>query len=649
MLERSRAWIARHFGGLVLVALVIVYLPGLGGGFLFDDYGTLAVLDAVGHLRTWEDRVRYLLSGFAGPTGRPLSMMSFLIDAHGWPQHPEVFKRTNLALHLANAWLLAILIRRLAAAMGGDAARARRTAWLAAALWALHPLWVSTTLYVVQRMTLLSTLLTFSGLIVYLAGRHRFAAGQSSRGAWLGLGGLGLFTAAATLAKENGALLPLLALALERYALPALTTHGARAWKAALVFASLPVFVVLGRELPDFFTTAVGRTYSPWERLLTEGRVLWHDLALLWLPRIHSDGLYGTEWTISRGLFHPPVTALAWVALALLVFLAEGQRRRRPWLAVAPMFFLTGHLLESTWLPLEISFEHRNYLPAALAFLPVAHLATREPAPAKRAIAAILLVFLGAQTALRADLWSRPFSLALSWAERHPTESRAQAHLASLWLETGNVEEALRLIDRAARAHPDDLLLAANGLLAECHRGAPSLKRVQVFARALQRADLRAAVPRAQVERVLEALMDEGCAGQAYFPALWQLAYRHPGGDGVFRAKLLTLRATFGLRAGDAVSARKDLDAAAALFPHPGAVLASAALLASFGHHAAALDFLDRAPPAPPARLAPHVDALREWWLARTGYWQREKAALREVIARDAASAGREIAPTPNR
>src|SRR6185369_4769326 len=125
--------------------------PGLRGGFLFDDFANLPALGAFGPIDNVATFLYYITSGSADPTGRPLALLSFLIDARNWPADPAPFKRTNLLLHLLNGALLGWLLLRLGKALALDATRATIAAVFGSALWLLHPLLVSTVLYIVQR------------------------------------------------------------------------------------------------------------------------------------------------------------------------------------------------------------------------------------------------------------------------------------------------------------------------------------------------------------------------------------------------------------------------------------------------------------------------------------------------------------------
>src|SRR5690554_6224136 len=100
-----------------LVLTLAIYWPGIFGGFLFDDHPNL---DAMGHLGGVSNRETFqafVFSGWSGPTGRPISLASFLLDDNTWPSHAPWFKQTNLLIHilcgLLLCWATLLLVRNL--------------------------------------------------------------------------------------------------------------------------------------------------------------------------------------------------------------------------------------------------------------------------------------------------------------------------------------------------------------------------------------------------------------------------------------------------------------------------------------------------------------------------------------------------------
>ena len=106
-----------------LVALLALawwaYHPGLSGDFLFDDFANLPTIGATGPIDHWATFWRYITSGDADPTGRPLTLLTFLMDARNWPANPYPFKLTNLLLHLINGALLAWVLGWLGRVLAG--------------------------------------------------------------------------------------------------------------------------------------------------------------------------------------------------------------------------------------------------------------------------------------------------------------------------------------------------------------------------------------------------------------------------------------------------------------------------------------------------------------------------------------------------
>ena len=282
------------FAGVLLLAW-IAYRPGLSGGFLFDDLVNLPALGKYGPITDAPAFWRYITSGVADPTGRPISLLTFLIDARDWPAQAARFLRTNLVLHLLNGALLFVLLRVLGGHLGDDARTRDGAALVGAGLWVLHPLFVSTTLYIVQREAMLPATFTLLGLLAWVHGRARLASAPRIALLWM----VGVFGACAVLAvasKANGALLPVLAWVVDSVILrrsdPTRSTLRLRALRTAMLI--VPSVLLLGwllSKLPAMHADLAARPWTVAQRLLTEPRVLVDYLQLLAVPRVLFDGL----------------------------------------------------------------------------------------------------------------------------------------------------------------------------------------------------------------------------------------------------------------------------------------------------------------------------------------------------------------------
>lgn len=454
---RLAGWYVPGAWLLLLLAAIFAYWPGLSGPFLFDDFAELGRLGSFGGIVDWESFRTYVLGGTSGPTGRPVALLSFLVDGTTWPADPWPFKRTNLLVHLLTASVLGVLTQRLLCVTGRDRRQAAWIALVAAGAWLLHPFLVSTSLYAVQRMAQLATLFALAGLLGYLHGRL-IAATNPVRGYAVMTLSLVVFTTLATLSKENGALLPVLAGVLEITVLASSRLAPLdKRW--SILFLAAPavligVFLVNKALAVGLFNTLPPRDFSIYERLLTQPRVLSEYLGNWFIPKLYTTGVFQDHVVVSRGLLAPPATLFHLVAHSLVIATALLLRRRFALPAFALLFFYSGHLVESTTINLEIYFEHRNYLPAAFLFVPlVTALRDHTRTAAFVGISVVMFLVLGSFTRYSSTVWSDYTSIVEASARKAPMSARAQAEFAKNLFNNRQYDESLAVIDAAIERH----------------------------------------------------------------------------------------------------------------------------------------------------------------------------------------------------
>ncbi len=426
---------------LVLCAIcAIAYLGGLSGGFQFDDFQNIVNNDALRGLMTSTHHWLFVaLSSGSGMLRRPISMLTFGLNVIAFGMSPVAFKLVNLGIHLLNGVLIYAIGCRIAARLTGSttstAIKPEMLALLAAGLWLLHPLNVSGVVYIVQRMNELATLFTLCGLLCYVDGRERTLAGEPAL--LSALAAVCLFGLLAVFSKENGALIVAYALVIEAicYRFEASSASQRRIIQGFFwLSVGLPValFAIFLAMHPHWLTGSyAGRDFTLYERVLSEARILCDYLLWIFVPNPAWMGLYHDDIAASTGLFNPISTVFAIVFLAALIVSAWKLRRRSPGFAFAVAWFLIGHCMESTILPLELVFEHRNYLPmAGLLLGTVCALAPLIPARSRmRAVGlccVVPLLGLAGITTVRATSWGSPLTMALDDARHHPDSSRDQ-------------------------------------------------------------------------------------------------------------------------------------------------------------------------------------------------------------------------------
>jgi hypothetical protein len=190
---------------LLLAAVAAAYWPGLNGPWVLDDSTNLGPAIAfANHQLSLSD---VLLEKHLTVFGRPLSHLSFAYDALIWGTDPAVFRTVNLMLHLLCGLIIYRISRLLFCRDPSMKAVAGWAAVAVAACWLSAPMFVSTVLYVVQRMAQLSTLFALFGVLLFIEGRERLERNQS--GAILHLFiGVPLCLALGFQAKENIIVLP---------------------------------------------------------------------------------------------------------------------------------------------------------------------------------------------------------------------------------------------------------------------------------------------------------------------------------------------------------------------------------------------------------------------------------------------------------
>jgi len=682
--RRPHIWL-KFFVASVLLALAWVsYSPGLHGGFSFDDFANLPALGEYGPVDTWPAFWRFITSSHADPTGRPLATLSFLLDAHDWPADPFRFKLTNLLLHLSNGALLMMLLRRLGYAIWqrsqeGDGKRvAYTTIWqidlaaiLGAAFWLLHPLFVSTVLYIVQREAMLPASFTLMGLLLWLRGRDAFAQDRVKIGMMWTTLGLGGCTLLATLCKANGVLLPALALVVE-YAVLRQTANTVRSQtyqKSLLLLAWLPTTLVAAYLLWEgWHGLAYGiSSIRPWtlgQRLLTEPRVLMDYLALLWVPRPFTAGLFNDQFFASTSLWSPVTTAPSILAVMGLIVSGWLTRRHYPPIAAALLFYLVGQSLESSTVPLELYFEHRNYLPAMLMFWPLAlwlcgaypssqlapaaQLSLKDhpsrPHAAKLLFALVVMLGLASMTYAGARLWGNTRDQALVWAKLNPDSPRAQTNAADVEISEGRTALAIQRLQPLLARYPDQVQIALNLLGAECLQGNikpatldaarislkttrdPGVLLTSWFSRLI---DQTANPPCPQltpsvIESLLGAALDNTYLKET--PGRLQDIYY--------------LKGVLALKQQQPDDALLNFNLALDLQVRAALALQQAALLGATGHPQLGLAHLDHYQSEQFREVDPNLGMPRihAWVLSRQHYWQNELVRLHATLEQDAAT-----------
>lgn len=435
---------------VLLAALTIAaYYPGLYGPFVFDDIPNI-VRNNVLVITALEPEALLNASNSSSSSalGRPLSMLSFALNRYFTGLNPLYFKITNLTIHLFNGLgifvlstlLLSFYKRKWQPELNEPQVKLISLAITAA--WLLHPLNLTSVLYVVQRMTSLSALITLWGLVLFVKGRCQLHDGRG--GLTSILAALLIMTPLAIAGKESGALLPIYILAAELTLFRMHTAHSKDRTSLLVIYIcaiALPVIAMLAYTLlhPQWILAGyMHRDFTLGERLMTEARAMWFYLSQIILFSSAKSGLFLDDFAVSRGLLVPPTTLLSIIAAVTLILVAAFARKKIPLIAFGILVFLGGHLLESTIFPLDLVYEHRNYFPMFGVLLPMFYyclhpLKQTNTLRMRQCIGILFVGVMAFNTYSRALEWSNPFELFRMEVERHPGSVRSQVEMGAIY------------------------------------------------------------------------------------------------------------------------------------------------------------------------------------------------------------------------
>lgn len=466
--------------GLITVLLGLIcatiYYPGVYGPFIFDDLSNITGNSflQIQNL-SFSSLYSSASSGFAGPLKRPISMLSFALNyyfSNGYSA--TAFKVTNVIIHCLNSLLIFTLALQLyrRAAITTSSPYHYKTALLFAGsigvIWAAHPINLTSVLYIVQRMTSLSTLFGLSCIILYISARNHCLRKSFS---WLAAS---LFFASfvslvmALFSKENAVLIPLIILLIElvlfQHEKPWATFKALSNTRKRLILASAVSLCLLALLWAIDYASGGfnNRPFTMLERVLTESRVLCFYISLILIPRINGFGLFHDDIAISTTLFSPWTTILSIAFILLLLTAAFYYRKKKPLFALGIGWFFIGHLLESTFFPLEIAHEHRNNLPSIGIILAAFSLIPFVKLDSKKVTVSVILIalILGSTTWLRAKQWGGYQTLAYYEAEHHPNSPAIQALLSNAANQAGDIDTATRAIKKAMELEPNEIAYA---------------------------------------------------------------------------------------------------------------------------------------------------------------------------------------------
>jgi tetratricopeptide (TPR) repeat protein len=440
---------------LLVATLILIYLPAIRGGFIWDDddfvIKNTTLRDLHGLYRIWFE-VGATLQYY------PLVYSTFWIEYHLWGLNPTYYHVANVLLHALGSFLLWRVLTRLEV----------RGAAIAAALFALHPVGVESVAWITERKNVLSGVFYFTAALAYLRFARDFKPEGTESGSpgsprdwrWYLLAAV-LFICA-LLSKTVTCSLPAALLLVCWWKRGRLSRQDI---VPLLPFFAIGIFFgLLTAWMERHFVGAQGAAFTLTfiQRCLIAGRALWFYVAKLVWP-LTLTFIY-PKWQVSPAIWWQWLFPAASIALVAALWFARRRIGRGPLVAV---LFFAGTLFPALGFfnayPMRFSFvaDHFQYIACvgllALAAAGIAGWVERlvKRFPASVLLPALLLLALAFLTLRQCEMYSSHEKLWQVTLARNPDSFIAHNNLGNLLLRRGLLDEAMKHFQRVTQLEPD--------------------------------------------------------------------------------------------------------------------------------------------------------------------------------------------------
>ncbi len=440
------AWLARwRWGALLFLALVVFigYGNSLHNGFVWDDQQIIVnnpvnrSLTNIVQVFTSPD---VLYTDDIAAYYRPLNRLSYLVDYALFGLQPAGYHLVNLLIHLADVLLLYLLGMRLF--------RERTPAFVAALIFAVHPINTEAVDFFSGRNNLLATLCVLATLLLYLRGR------ESGRRSQYLLAGVALFCG--LLCKEIALMvLPMLFVCHAEPFGDAALPWRERLRSLAPAVAAVPIYVAMRLAVLPALVEPTRQGSGIWARLAQDLYIVPTYLSrICWPAGLQAyytvPALRGAQWL---------VPAAIWLALAagLFVVLRYGDAAERfclVWIGVN--FIPVSNIVPIPSAPLA---ERYLYLPAVGFWLMAGCLYRRIAASGSRRTAALVAVLLlgviyGSLTRQRNRDWHDDISFFSALVRVDPASTYGYYNLGGAYRTSGDLARAREEWQRTVELDP---------------------------------------------------------------------------------------------------------------------------------------------------------------------------------------------------
>ncbi len=447
---------------LITLSIIIlsIYSNTFHASWHFDDIPNIVESHDL-HLTefSWESIRKTFFSRphVGGGVYRPVACLSFALNYYFGKDNVFGYHMVNLSIHILTACFLFLFIYHtlnLPSLKEKKGIDAYFVAFLSAVFWAMNPIQTQAVTYIVQRMASMAGMFYIMSMYFYLKGRRA----NQNRARIIFFVFCGMSALLAFGSKQNAIMLPASLFLYDLFLIQGISRETIKKNLAILLVGALVIisigivyFAFSEAKLSWYFNLYHTRPFTLWERLITQPRIIIFYISLILYPmstRLSLDH----DIAVSRSLFDPFTTILAVILILGIVIGAVFISKRRPLISFCIFFFFINHIVESSIFPLELIFEHRNYIPSMFFFVPIgiglfraiSYFSYKRSMQVMVIISTILIMIgEGHATFMRNFTWKSEETLWIDVIEKYPHSFRGNHNLAKYYFEHNQEEKAI--------------------------------------------------------------------------------------------------------------------------------------------------------------------------------------------------------------
>ena len=484
----------RHLIAVALIAGValVAYSNTFHAPFQFDDQPNIVQNSSVQMKVFTLDRLEQLIKNTNQESIRFFSLLTLALNYYFGEFNVLGYHLVNFFIHVASGiflyWFL-ILTFNLPSLKEKYGSISYKVALFSSLIFICHPIQTQSVTYIVQRMSSMAGMFYLLSLILYIKGRLSFG-----RTRLFYFGGMVLSYLLGIFSKENAAILPLFVALYEFYFFQNfdLSPKGKKilfSLVGGLLILVVFGFIIWGQRYINVIAEGYKyRTFTMWERVLTQFRVVLYYVTLLIYPHPSCLNL-DHDFPISKTILDPPTTLISLFIIAGLIGYSIWTAKKRPVLSFCLLWYFGNLVIESSIFPLEMVFEHRLYLPAVGPFILFSLFMVRGIEKLKRrgsihrtqnsglinqtpnmkmkrfnseiadwSILFFIMLFLLIGTYQRNSLWNSEVELWKDCVRKSPQKERTHHNLGNAYYELGRWDEAKEKFEEALRIEAHNAL-----------------------------------------------------------------------------------------------------------------------------------------------------------------------------------------------